>query len=276
MKQPPGYVDISKPHYVCKLDKALYGLKQAPRAWYSRLSDKLKSLGFRSSKADTSLFFYTRGTVTIFHLVYVDDIVVVSSSTKAVQALLEDLKADFALKDLGELQYFLGIEVKKIHDGILLSQDVTDLLKRVGMLGCKPMATPLSTSEKLSLHAGEILGPEDATKYRSIVGGLQYLTLTRPDIAFSINKVCQYLHAPTTQHWTAVKRILRYVKATTDIGLKIRRSSSRLISAFSDADWAGCLDDRKSTGGFAVFFGSNLVSWNAKKTSHCFKVKHRG
>ena len=112
----------------------------------------------------------------------------------------------------------------------------------------------------MSLHEGELLSSEDATRYRSIVGALQYLTLTRPDISFSVNKVCQFLHSPTTLHWTAVKRILRYIKGSMATGLKICRSSSSLVSAFSDADWAGCLDDRRSTGGFAVFFGSNLIS----------------
>ena len=128
------------------------------------------------------------------------------------------------------------------------------------MTNCKPISTPLSTSGKLSIHEGSPLGSHDATQYRSIVGALQYLTLTRPDIAFSVNKVCQFLHAPTTVHWTAVKMILRYVKLTASIGLKISKSSSTLVSAFSDADWAGCLDDRRSTGAFAVFLGSNLVS----------------
>ena len=109
------------------------------------------------------------------------------------------------------------------------------------------------------------MGPNDATNYRSIVGALQYLTLTRPDIAFSVNKLCQFLHAPTTIHWAAVKRILRYVKQCTGLGLKIHKSSSTLVSAFSDADWAGSIDDRRSTGGFAVFVGSNLVSWSARK-----------
>jgi histone deacetylase 1/2 len=94
---------------------------------------------------------------------------------------------------------------------------------------------------------------------------LQYLTLTRPDIAFSVNKVCQFLHAPTTVHWAAVKRILRYIKQCVQLGLKIQRSDSTLVSAFLDADWAGCVDDRKSTGGFAVFLGANLVSWSARK-----------
>jgi hypothetical protein len=127
------------------------------------------------------------------------------------------------------------------------------------------MSTPLSTSTKLSLHSGATLGPEDATRYRSMIGALQYLTLTRSDIAFSVNKVCQFLHAPITEHWLAVKRILRYLKAYARLGLKICKSTSCLVSAFLDADWAGCLDDRRSTWGFAVYIGSNLVSWNAKK-----------
>jgi histone deacetylase 1/2 len=124
---------------------------------------------------------------------------------------------------------------------------------------------PLSTSERLSAFEGVRLGPKDATIYRSIVGALQYLTLTRPNIAFSTNKVCQFLHTPIEIHWAAVKRILRYLKQNTKIGLKIRKSNSMLVSAFSDADWAGSVDDRRSTSGFAIFLGSNLVSWSARK-----------
>jgi histone deacetylase 1/2 len=157
--------------------------------------------------------------------------------------------------------------VSKVRDGILLTQEkyANDILERVGMTQCKPVTSPLSTSEKLSRHEGSPLGPKDATNYRSVVGALQYLTLTRPDISFAVNKVCQFLHAPTTSHWAAVKRILRYLKQSTKFGLKIGKSPSVLVSAFSDADWAGCLDDRRSTGGFAVFLGSNLVSWSARK-----------
>ena len=125
------------------------------------------------------------------------------------------------------------------------------------MQHCKSVSTPLSTSEKLSAQDGELLGPADVTRFRSIVGALQYLTLTRPDISFSVNKVCQFLHSPTTLHWPTVKRILRYLKFTVSTGLKIKRSNSILVSAFSDADWAGCVDDRRSTSGFAVFLGSN-------------------
>jgi hypothetical protein len=123
----------------------------------------------------------------------------------------------------------------------------------------------LSTSEKLSLRKGSQLGLKDTTQYRSMVGALQYLTLTRPDIALSVNKMCQFLHAPTTEHWTAVKRILRYIKSCVNIGLRIRRSSSTLVSGYSDVDSAGSIDDRRSTRGFTIFLGNNLISWNAKK-----------
>jgi hypothetical protein len=199
--------------------------------------------------------------------VYADDIIVASSSLEATTTLLKDLQADFALKDLGDLHFFLGIEVKRNSDALILSQQryATDVVKRANMWNGKPVDTPISLTEKLSITEGARLGEADSTTYRSVVGALQYLTLTRPDLSFSVNKVCQFLHAPTTVHWSVVKRILRYVKETLMMGLKIRRSNSTLVSAFSDADWAGCVDDRRSTGGFAVFFGSNLVSWSARK-----------
>jgi histone deacetylase 1/2 len=197
----------------------------------------------------------------------VDDIIVASSSSEGTKCLLKALQSEFALKDLGELHYFLGIEVSKLGDGILLSQAKysNDVLRRTGMQNCKPANTPMSSTEKLSAFEGTPLSIGDSTRFRSIVGALQYLTLTRPDISFAVNKVCQFLHAPTTVHWTAVKRILRYVKYTVSLGLKITKSRSTLVSGFSDADWAGCVDDRRSTGGFAIFFGSNLISWSARK-----------
>jgi histone deacetylase 1/2 len=123
MKQPPGYEDKNKSGFVCKLDKALYGLKQAPRSWYARLSTRLLKLGFKASKADTSLFYFNNGDICVFVLIYVDDIIVASSTKDATEALLRSLAQEFALKDLGELHYFLGIEVNKVPDGIILSQD---------------------------------------------------------------------------------------------------------------------------------------------------------
>jgi hypothetical protein len=249
MRQPLGFENPNAPNYICKLDKALYGLKQAPRAWYSRLSTKLCDLGFVPSKTDTSLFLFHKEGITIFLLIYVDDIIVTSSSDYAISALLQDLNKNFAIKDLGDLHYFLGIEVTKRKNGLLLTQEkyAKDLIQRVGMQGCKPTPTPLSSIEQLSLTSGTPLSSDDSTRYRSIVGGLQYLTLTCPDLSYSVNKVCQYLHAPTTEHWTAVKRILRYVKDTVTTGITFVKSPHVYLSAFSYADWAGCLDDRRST-----------------------------
>jgi hypothetical protein len=158
---PPSLIITANWH------KALYGLKQAPRAWYSRLSHKLQALCFTPSKADISLFIYQRNSVTIFLLVYVDNIIVTSSCPAVIDALLSDLKAEFALKDMGNLHYFLGIEVQNVADGILLSQEkyTNDILHCVGMLSCKPVPTPMATSDKLSAYTGDKLGPDDTTKY---------------------------------------------------------------------------------------------------------------
>jgi hypothetical protein len=267
MKQPFGFSSSEFSSYHCKLDKVLYGLKQAPHAWYSRLSDKLRSLGFSPSKANISLFHYNKAPVKMFLLVYVNDIIIASASSDTTTALLCTLQADLALTDLGPLHYFLGIEESRSPDGLYLSQHkyTTDLLQQAGMTACKLAPTPLPSSSKILAHDGDPLGPDDATKYHNIVGALQYLTLTHPDIFFMVNKVCQYLHAHTSAHWMTVKQILHFLKHTISSVFHIRRSPSTMISAFSDADWAGCTDDRKSTGGFAVFLGPNLISWCAKK-----------
>jgi hypothetical protein len=144
-------------------------------------------LGFIPSKADTSLFYYNKGGYTLFVLVYVDDIIVASSSQAATDALLKDLQEDFALKDHGDLHYFLGIEVKRLEDGLILSQQryAMEILTKAGMKNYKPIDTPLCTSEKLSVVSGDKLGPKDSTRYRSMVGALQYLTLTRPDLSYA-------------------------------------------------------------------------------------------
>jgi hypothetical protein len=134
----------------------------------------------------------------------------------------------------------------------------------------------MSTREKLSIHEGEKLGMNDSTRYKSIMGAMQYLTLTSPDISFTVNKVCQFLHSATIVHWTTVKQILRYLKSCTGPAVKICRSNSMLVSAFSNANWAGYSDDRRSIRGYAVYLGSNLVSWSARKQlNHTFQVKYR-
>jgi hypothetical protein len=160
-------LDIQNTFIYGVLEEEVY-MRQPPG--YSRLSAKLISLGFKSSKADTSLLYYSKGHTYIFMLIYVDDIIVVSATQQATKALLRDLKSDFAIKDLGELHYFLSIEVKKTSNGIMLSQEkyASDILKRVGMMNCKSVNTPMSTLEKLSTHEGLVLGPQDATSTTGI------------------------------------------------------------------------------------------------------------
>jgi hypothetical protein len=160
------------------------------------LSGKLQELGFLPSKIDTVVFFYNHGNHKIFVLMYVDDIIVNISSIDVVDALIRDHK-DFSLKDLGSLRYFLGIEVTRSKSSLLLTQAryAADVLKRAHMSNCKSVSSPLTPFDKLMINDGVALGPRDPTEYRSIVGGLQYLTLTRSDLSYSVNKVCQFSHS---------------------------------------------------------------------------------
>ncbi|XP_031120351.1 uncharacterized protein LOC116023488 [Ipomoea triloba] len=139
---------------------------------------------------------------------------------------------------------------------------MNDILKRAGMVECKVLSTPISVMKSVPFSADLY---EDPTEYRSLAGALLYLTITCPDLSFTVNQLCQHMHDPTTSHWEQLKRVLRYVKGTIDFGLCIRKSVSQEIHAFSDSDWAGCLEDRESTSGNAVFLGSNLVFWVCKK-----------
>uniref|UniRef100_A0A2N9IH96 Reverse transcriptase Ty1/copia-type domain-containing protein n=1 Tax=Fagus sylvatica TaxID=28930 RepID=A0A2N9IH96_FAGSY len=189
MAQPPRYQHPSYPTHVCKLNKAIYGLKQAPQAWFSRLSSRLLQLGFHGSLSDTSLFIYKSKSFTMFILIYVDDIIITCSNPTEIDELLILLQSEFAIKDLGKLNYFLGVEVIPNAHGTLLSQQryIVDLLKRTKMLEAKPVSSPMASTTSLTAHEGESFS--DVTLFRSTVGALQYPFLTRPDIAFAVNKL---------------------------------------------------------------------------------------
>jgi hypothetical protein len=264
MEQPQGFVDPTFPHHVFKLHKALYGLKQAPWAWYTRLSHTLLEIGFSSSQVDPSLFLFHSNASHVFLLVYVDDIIVTSNNMETIQTIITKLQADFAIKDLGSLSYFLGIQASRDSTGLHLRQSkyIQDLLTRASMVDSKPYRTPCTTGSKMSKFDGDAL--PNPSEYRQIVGALQYATLIRPDIAYSVNQLCQHMQCPTSTHWTAAKRVLRYLKGTIDFGLHYTPGSLHL-SGFCDSDWAGNPDDRRSTTGFGIFLGSNLISWSAKK-----------
>ncbi|XP_042505672.1 uncharacterized mitochondrial protein AtMg00810-like [Macadamia integrifolia] len=195
----------------------------ASRAWFRRLSDFLQRLGFHASQTDPSLFIYKAGSTLVYILVYVDDILVTGNASSQVASLLIGLAQEFPIKDLGNLHFFLGIEVIRHSKGLLLSQSryISDLLKRSGMTECKAVRTPMAITLPASTSGGAVMA--DPTQYRSIVGALQYFTLTHPDVAFAVNQ------------------------------------------AFSDADWTGSSEEPKSIGGYAIFLGPNLISWNSRK-----------
>ena len=225
MAQPPSFVDPHHPNYVCRLQKTFYGLKQAPRAWFHRLSQKLHDLHFVSSKSNPSLFIHSTATHTTFVLVHVDDIQVMGSSSQYISALIQDLHHTFSIKDLGPLHYFLGIETNPTTHGLLLTQTkyTHDLLTHTHLEHSKPAPTPITPVLTLSKNHGTPLS--DPTKYRSTVGALQYLCLTRFDIQFAVNKMSQFLHCPTDVHWTVVKRILRYLRATPTYGIHLTQGA---------------------------------------------------
>ncbi|XP_060171511.1 uncharacterized mitochondrial protein AtMg00810-like [Lycium barbarum] len=264
MQQPPGFEDSNAPNHVCLLQKAIYGLKQAPKAWFQRFSEALLHLGFLGSHADSSLFVHRHKGDIVILLLYVDDIVITGNNLMLLHTLISQLRTHFAIKDIGSLHFFLGIEVVPYTDGIYLSQVkyANDILKRTMMHCARAIHTPLSQKNDFHVATGS---PVDAFDYRSIVGGLQYLTLTRLDLTHAVNQVCQFMQAPTTTHWQGVKRILRYLTGTINFGLRITSRSSLQVVGFSDADWEGCAITRRSTTGLCVFLGTNCISWSSKK-----------
>lgn len=266
MQQPPGFIDPQRPTHVCKLHKAIYGLKQAPRAWFQRFGTFLLQAGFIQSRSDSSLFVYRDGLSIMILLLYVDDIVLTGNTPSHLSAFIHALGIEFEVTDLGTLNYFLGIEVSHLKDSVHLTQNkcTLDLLRKSNLLECKPVSTPMASRTSASHSDGSPLA--DPTPYRQLVGALQYLNITRPDITYAVQHVSQFMSSPSDTHMEAVKRILRYLKGTLGHGLSLFRSSDpSLLIAYSDADWAGCPDTRRSTTGYCIFLGPNLISWSAKK-----------
>ncbi|WVZ62711.1 hypothetical protein U9M48_012422 [Paspalum notatum var. saurae] len=229
--QPAGFVDPARPEMVCRLNKSLYGLKQAPRAWYSRFATFLVTLGFTEAKS--------------------------ASSQHLLQWIITSLQQEFAM-DLGVLHHFLGVTVESRPSGLLLHlrQYTLDILQQTGMTDCNPYSTPVDTQAKSEDAGTPIVDPN---AYRSLAGALQYLTFTRPDITYAVQQVCLHMHDPREPHLTALKRFLHYLRGTIDYSLLLHRSSSAELVIYTDADWAGCPDTRRSTS----VYGSTPSSWAA-------------
>ncbi|CAL8990138.1 unnamed protein product, partial [Prunus brigantina] len=266
MDLPPGCnFTRDKGNQVCKLKKSLYGLKQSPRAWFGRFTKSMKVFGYTQSNADHTLFLKRDGKKLTALIVYVDDIVVTGNDTGEQLKLQKYLSQEFEMKDLGDLKYFLGIEVARSANGIFLSQRkyVLDLLAETGLLGCKPADTPIEMNHKLC--EGMDQEPTNKEQYQRLVGRLIYLAHTRPDIAYAVSVVSQFMHSPSVSHRNAVDRILRYLKLAPGKGLMFSKNRDLEVVGYTDADWAGSITDRRSTSGYFTFVGGNLVTWWSKK-----------
>lgn len=226
----------------------------------------MKEFGYKQSQGDHTLFIKhtaARGVTAL--LVYVDDIIITGNDEKEKGDLKQKLVREFEIKELGKLKYFLGIEVAYSNQGIFISQQkyVTELLAETGKLGCKPVATPMDPNTKLGEAQEE--PAVDKQMYQRLVGKLIYLSHTGPDIAYSVSVISQFMHNPRESHLQAAYRVLHYLKGSPGKGILFKRNSTLTLEAYTDADYAGSLVDRRSTSGYCTFLGGNLVTWRSKK-----------
>jgi hypothetical protein len=265
VEQTPGFEDSEYPNHVYKLSKALYGLKQAPRAWYECLRDFLIANGFKVGKADPTLFTKAIANDLFVCQIYVDDIVFGSTNKSTCEEFSRIMVQKFEMSMMGELKYFLGFQVKQLQEGTFISQTkyIQYILTKFGMKDAKPIKTPIGTNGHLDLDTGG--KTVDQKVYRSMIGSLLYLCASRLDIMLSVCMCARFQADPKEVHLRAVKRILRYLVHTPRFGLSYPKGSSFHLLGYSDADWAGCKIDRKSTSGTCQFLGRSLVSWASKK-----------
>jgi len=260
VKQPPGFEDLKHPDHVYKLKKSLYGLKQASRAWYDRLSNFLIKNDFKRGQVDTTLFRRTLEKDILVVQIYVDDIVFGSTNASLCKKFSKLMQDEFEMSMMGELKFFLGIQVNQFKDGVYVHQTkyTKELLKKFKLEDCKVMNTPMHTTCILSK---EDTGTKvDQKLYRGMIGSLLYLTASRPYILFSVCLCARFQLDPRESYLTTVKRIFRYLKGTTNLGLLYRKSLDYKLVGFCDADFAGDRIERKSTSGKCQFLGENLIS----------------
>ncbi|GJY14181.1 uncharacterized mitochondrial protein-like protein [Tanacetum coccineum] len=263
--QPPGFEDPDFPDRVYKVEKALYGLHQAPRAWYETLSTYLLDNGFQRGKIDKTLFIKRQKGDILLVQVYVDDIIFGSTKKELCNAFEKLMYEKFQMSFMGELTFFLGLQVQQKKDGIFINQDkyVVEILNKFGFIKVKTASTQMETQKPL-------LKDEDGEEvnvhmYRSMIGSLMYLTSSRPDIMFAMCACARYQVNPKVSHLHAVKRIFRYLEGQPKLGLWYLKDSSFDLVAYTDSDYARSSLDRKSTTGGCQFLRCRLISWPCKK-----------
>ncbi|XP_020225488.1 uncharacterized protein LOC109807382 [Cajanus cajan] len=267
VSQPPGFENELLSSYVFKLNKALYGLKQAPRAWYEKLSSFLTSNNFIRGKIDNTLFRKEIKDDFIIVQIYVDDMIFGATNENLCQEFSKLMQDEFEMNMMGELKFFLGLQIVQSKEGIKIHQTkyTKELLQKFKKEDAKPMKTPMHPSTTLGLD--EESPDVDSTMYRGMVGSLLYLTASRPDIMFSVYVCARFQVRPKEVHLQAVKRILRYLKGTPNLGISFYRSQKFSLLGYCDADYAGDKWERKGTSGGCHFLGCCLVSWTSKRQS---------
>ncbi|KAJ0452174.1 putative RNA-directed DNA polymerase [Helianthus annuus] len=265
VNQPEGFVKKGDEDKVYRLKKALYGLKQAPRAWYSRIDGYFSQHGYVRSINEPNLYVKKVNNDFIYVCLYVDDIVYTSSSAKLIKEFKACMEQEFEMSDMGLLKLFLGLEVNQTPKGVFLSQKkyAKSLVSKFGMDGCKAEVTPMNANEKLFLD--DKADKVDEVMFRSLVGGLIYLTHTRPDLAYSVSLISRFMQSPSKLHLGAAKRILRYVASTIGFGIWYERGVPVQLLGYTDSDWASSIDDRKSVSASVFNLGSGAVTWSSKK-----------
>lgn len=255
MKLPQGFQHSGGPNKVCKLHKAIYGLRQAPRCWFAKLTTALKRFGFQHSYADYSLFVYLKGNVELRVLIYVNDLLICGNNKDFLTKFKEHLGKCFHMKDLGKLKYFLGIEVGRGEEGFMLTQRkyTPDLIADVGLLGSKPVATPMEIHHKLAIDLSPFM--RDAEKYRRLVGRLIYLSITRPDISYAVHILSQFMQMPREAQWDAALRVVKYLKGTAGQGILLSSQGDMRLSVYCDADWSACPTTRRSLSAYVALVG---------------------
>ena len=265
MAQPPGFIKEGSEHLVCKLKKSIYGLKQSPREWYSKINAFFISQGFDRSQNDPNLYIKHIQDDIVIIILYVDDLILTSSSNALISDIKFQLNQKFQMTDLGILHYFLGMQIWQTPKGIFLSQTkyAQDLLDKFQMNDANHVSIPCELGTKLMVDTNTPF--IDATSYRQLVGSLNYLTLTRPDIAYSVGLVSRFMSKPQQTHLKVARRILRYIKGTLNLGLFYDANSNFTLQGFTDSDLGGDPNDGKSTCGYCFFVGSGAISWKSKK-----------
>ncbi|GJT58232.1 retrovirus-related pol polyprotein from transposon TNT 1-94 [Tanacetum coccineum] len=245
--QPEGFVNPNHPTHIYRLKKALYGLKQAPRAWHDTLSRFLLDNKFFKGAVDPTLFTRKTGKHILLVQIYVDDIIFASTDPKACDIFSNEMSSKFQMSMIGQMSFFLGLQVSQNPGGIFINQSkfALEILKKLGMDSCDPVDTPMV--DRLKLDEDPFGTLVDQTRFHSMVGSLMYLTASRLDLVFTVCMCARYQASPTKKHLEALKRVFRYLRGTINWGLWYQKDTDMALTAYADADHAGCQDTRRNT-----------------------------